>query len=608
MMKNILLVSAALVLVGCAPSTTEEVTTPANEKVQEQAVEQSTAPSAAHDFMDGAWSAKQTAEVLDKTMRLRFPYDDSLLRDNEKAAVAELTAAGARLHSLYLDQRHPQGRAVEAVLAENVRPDLGEIFRIMKGPIATTLDNSRWAFLNVQNETPARNIYPAGTERAKMDAFLAANPGRRNELLHLRAVVKTATPSNKQAALATLDARPSLDVLHPGLRDRISNADGYFGLPYSVAYADDIFFIYDRLNAAADLTQSEDIAFSRYLRARARDILADDYDGSDASWVTGQFTGNLNAQIGSYETYDDALYGVKSFFSLSLLQRDKPKSDELASAIGDIQAIEDALPYSANKQVRSNIPVGVYNVVADYGQARGTNTATILPNEGHLSRQYGRTILIRSTVLRNPEIFAEAEKSFNAATAEKHHDDLALEGNFYRTLWHEIGHYLGPDQTKSGGDIDAALQDSADLVEEMKSDLVSLFSARKLHASGAYTDEQLRSVYAAGVLRVLQKNRPRREQAYGTMQLIQWNWFLETGLLSFEDGKMVIDYDRYPDTVDGLLAEVIDLQYQGDRDATNAFVDKWTNWDDSLHGTIGAAMKAEEGSRYRLVTYEALGE
>ena len=46
--------------------------------------------------------------------------------------------------------------------------------------------------------------------------------------------------------------------------------------------------------------------------------------------------------------------------------------------------------------------------------------------------------------------------------------DLALEGNFYRTLWHEVGHYLGPDQTQSGGDIDAALQDTADLFEEMK--------------------------------------------------------------------------------------------------------------------------------------------
>ena len=602
-MRKTLLIGTALIFAACGPSAPED-----GASSTESAAPQISANNLQTDVFSAAWSEAETRAILDKTMRLRFPYNDSLLSENEKAAVVELTAAGARLHTLYLEQRHPQARASETALAGSDRQDLKDIFRIMKGPIATTLDNSRASFLNVDAETPARNVYPAGTARADMDAFLAANPDRKDELLHLRAVVKAATPANKQAALTALDARPALDVLHPGLRARISAASGYFALPYSVAYSDDIFFIYDRLNAAADLTQDGDVAFSRYLRARARDILADNYDGSDAAWVTGQFTGNLNAQIGSYETYDDALYGVKSFFSLSLLQRDKPKSDELAAAIGDIQAIEDGLPYTANKKVRSNIPVGVYNVIADYGQARGTNTATILPNEGHLSRQYGRTILIRSTVLRNPELFAEAQKSFNAATAEKHHGDLALDGNFYRTLWHEIGHYLGPDQTKSGDDIDAALQDSADLIEEMKSDIISLFSARKLHAEGSFTDEQLRSIYAAGILRVLQKNQPRRSQAYGTMKLIQWNWFLDTGLLKLEDGKMVIDYDRYPETVDSLLSVVLDLQYQGDRKATNAFVDKWTTWDDNLHGLIGAAMKAQEGSRYRLVTYEALGE
>jgi hypothetical protein len=36
--------------------------------------------------------------------------------------------------------------------------------------------------------------------------------------------------------------------------------------------------------------------------------LSDDYESGDAAWVTGHFK-TLNAQIGSYETYDDELYG-----------------------------------------------------------------------------------------------------------------------------------------------------------------------------------------------------------------------------------------------------------------------------------------------------------
>ena len=365
---------------------------------------------------------------------------------------------------------------------------------------------------------------------------------------------------------------------------RLEGARDYIAVPYSVAYAEDVFFIYERLNAAAELIAADDPAFARFLRLRGRDLLADNYDGGDAAWITGDFTGALNAQIGSYETYDDALYGVKSFFSLSLLQRDREKSDELAAAIGDIQAIEDALPYEAHKQVRRNIPVGVYNVMADFGQSRGTNTATILPNEGHLSRQYGRTILIRSNILTNPDIFVTGESAFNAATDAAHHGDLTADGDFYRTLWHEVGHYLGPDQTRDGGDLDVALQDTADLLEEMKSDLVSLTAAQHLHANGQHDDARLRAIYAGGVKRVLQKNRPRRDQAYGTMQLIQWNWFVDKGLLRFDDGRLHIDYERYPDAVASLLEAVLDLQYQGDRDAANAFIDRWTTWDETQHG------------------------
>src|SRR5690242_20975936 len=60
---------------------------------------------------------------------------------------------------------------------------------------------------------------------------------------------------------------------------------------------------------------------------------------------------------------------------------------------------------------------------------------------------------------------------------------------------------------------------------------------RSLQKQGYYNDTQLRSVYAGGILRVLQNNKPRRDQPYNTMQLMQWNFFLENGLLSFEKDR-----------------------------------------------------------------------
>ncbi|MBI1186527.1 MAG: NUDIX hydrolase [Alphaproteobacteria bacterium] len=557
--------------------------------------------------MAPAMTEAETAPILQRTQTLHLPRPAGTLSAGEEAAVRELLAAGEIMHALYLEQRHPQARAAQAYLsAPQARGDLRTLFRVMSGPIATTLENERRPILTIVPEAAGKNVYPHGATREAFDAFFAANPGRRDEILSTRAVVRNATRDAVTAALAALDRHPALETLHPGLRARLQSSEQYISVPHAVAYADDIMAVYGHLNAAAAHIEAGDPAFARYLRLRARDLLADDYEGGDAAWVTGRFTGALNAQIGAYETYDDSLFGVKAFFSLSLLQRDEDATRELARAIDGIQDIENALPYDAHKEVRSAIPVAVYNVIADFGQARGTNTATILPNEAYLARQYGRTILMRGNILRSPTLFANTEREFNAAVAAAHQGDLTLDGGFYRTLWHEIGHYLGVDQTADGRDLDVALEDNADLLEEMKADLVSLFAARMLHARGLFSDAQLRSIYASGVRRVLQKNRPRRAQPYQTMQLIQWNWFLDRGLLRFEDGALAIDYARYPDAVDSLLREVLALQRNGDRAAASAFIDRWTAWDESLHGVTAQRMRAVEQARFTLVTYEAL--
>jgi hypothetical protein len=110
-------------------------------------------------------------------------------------------------------------------------------------------------------------------------------------------------------------------------------------------------------------------------------------------------------------------------------------------------------------------------------------------------------------------------------------------------------------------------------------------------------------------LRVLQNNRPRREQPYNMMQLMQWNWFLDRGVLAFDrtTGKLAIDYDKYHDGVRDMLREVLAIQEKGDPRAAAAFIARWGNWDEALHGRIAAAIRAGQAYRFRLVEYQALG-
>jgi hypothetical protein len=600
-------------------------------------------PAQSHFLMDrlqtlpvGYWSVEKSQPIIDKTQTIRLAPDLSHLTASEREAVKKLLEVGVIFQRLYEDQRHHQSltsltsleKLYQKTGSNIATRNLLTLYRLFQGPIATTLANTREPFLPVSPTVPGKNVYPPDATREELEAYLGRNPSQRDEMLDQRTVVRRQNAQNLQKDLLALRKYPVLDTLHPGLRQKLMSFSKnthhresknieesvgkgakplFYAVPYSIGYADDLMKAFALLNEAAEAVQKDDEEFARFLRNRARDLLTNDYESGDATWVTGRFK-SLNAQIGSYETYDDELYGVKTFFALSLLSARRQETSALRQAMQGLQALEESLPYSNHKKIREDIPVGVYDVVADFGQARGGNTATILPNESYLARRYGRTILLRANIMREPDIFGSTSRTFTAAVGPAQAKELTTDGNFYRTLWHEVGHYLGVDRTKDGRELDDALQDNANAMEEMKADLVSLFVAEALRKQGYYTDAKLRSVYAGGILRVLQNNRPRRDQPYNTMQLMQWNFFLENGLLTFENGILKINYDSYHDVVGKLLAKVLEVQFQGDKAASDQFIEQYTKWDEGLHGVVARNIRDQQRYRFRLFKYAALGE
>ena len=569
----------------------------------------------------GYWPEEKSRPLIEKTGEVRLAPDTSHLTEGERRALAKLIEVGKIFQTVYEQQRHAHAAESHAALValdkrlgspESTR-NLLSIYRLFQGPIATSLENKREPIAPVELTAPGAAMY-GGATKEEVEAFLAAHPDRRDSILDSRTAVRRATAINLRRALWQLRQYPVLDALHPGLRRELEatrpDAKGFYAVPYSVAWADEMVRSHALLNEAADAVEKDDWEFARYLRNRARDLLSDDYESGDAAWVTGHFK-NLNAQIGSYETYDDSLYGVKTFYSLNVLSNRREETERVRAAMKGLQALQDTLPFKFERRVREEISVGAYDVVADFAQSRGGNTATILPNEAYLGRRYGRTIMLRANIMRAPELFTGGSAvTWEAAVDQRHKSELTSDGNFYRTLWHEVGHYLGVDITKDGRDLDVALQDDADLLEEMKADLVSLYVAEPLRKQGYYTDAQLRSVYASGVLRVLQNVKPRRDQPYQTMQLMQWNYFLEHGLLSFErDSKLLrINYDKYRDVVGDLLERVLRVQYEGDKAAADRFIDEYAKWDESVHGAVAASIRARQRYRFRLFKYAALGE
>ena len=569
------------------------------------------APSAPPPIPEGYWTEAKSKEILDKTVTIRLETDLTSLPPNEHSALKELFEAGAIMQKLYEMQRHPEALdALEKLRTLDHRhggpartQNLRTLYRLFQGPIATTIDNKREPFLPVAPPLPGKNVYPLDVTQKELDAFLAAAPPETREaLMATRTVVRRETKNNLSTDIQALQLFPIMRVLHPYILERMrsrqlaADGKGFYATPYTLAYPDEIIGVYNHLVNAALYLEPSDPELARFVRNRSRDVLSNDYESGDASWVTGRFQ-RLNLQIGAYETYDDALYGVKAFHSMSVLLKNEKATAELTKALGGLQAIEDALPYANHKRVKEDIPIGVYSVIADFGQARGSNTATILPNDPLFARRYGRTILLRENIMRHPEIVAADQRVWRAVTADAHTNDLDPEGNIQRTLWHEIGHYLGPDGSRLG--------EYADAAEEMKSDLVSLFALQKMN------HPSLRSIQAAGIRRTLQNAKPRSDQPYETMQLTQFNWFLDKGLLAFDPktAKLTVNYDRYNDTVLSLLTEVLKLQQNGDKTAAAAFFQRWTTWTPDLHEKLAAKVRTAQGAaRFKLVMYAALGE
>jgi hypothetical protein len=563
------------------------------------------------------WTDQQAQEILAKTQTIRLAPGLASLTPGERTALAKFLEVGQIFQDVYEESRHRQALEIRKKL-ESQKTPLAEqqrtFYRLFQGPIANTLENQRLPFVDADPVVPGKNVYPWGITKEQVQQVIEKHPELRDSLLDQRTVVRRADAASLRKDLDALRRHPLIDGLHPGLADRLRalaakpDPSMLYAVPYAVAYAPQMMKAYGLLWEAAAAVEGSDPELAGHLRNRARDLLSNDYESGDASWVRGRFK-HLNAQIGAYEVYDDELFGTKAFYSLSVLIRDDAATARLEKAMQGLQAFENSLPYEPHKAVSSDIPVGVYQIVADFAQARGANTATILPNDPLHARRYGRTILLRENIMKHPDLFETDRAKWEAVMAAPFRGHLGLSGNFNRTLWHEVGHYLGVDRDVKGRAVNShALEENSSTLEEMKSDLVSLYLGKALRERLFYDDTTLRELYASGIHRVLQIVRPRRDQPYQTMQLMQMNYFLENGLLEARPEGLYIRYEKYHDVVGKLLREVLALQRSGDKAASDRFIEKYTRWDDSLHGALAAKMRAQSKYRYTLVKYGALGE
>ena len=132
----------------------------------------------------GYWPLEKSEPLIDKTQTIKLSPDISHLSAGEREAVEKLLEVGRIFQVLYEQQRHPEARSsYEALVQLDKRSssptetqNLLTLYRLNQGPIATTLENKREAFLPVESVQPGKNVYPWGVKREEIEEFLKAHP------------------------------------------------------------------------------------------------------------------------------------------------------------------------------------------------------------------------------------------------------------------------------------------------------------------------------------------------------------------------------------------------------------------------------------------------
>jgi hypothetical protein len=524
-----------------------------------------TTPAAAAPALNTLIVAPDLAGELARFERVRMPFDAAALSARERKMIGKLVEACRYLDRIYGQQSDPAGwqlyrqlQGDQSLEAWNLR----RFLRINGSRYDLIRDNA--PFVGTTLWPPGRNLYPADLTRDEFDRYVAAHPDQKAALYDSYTVVR-----RHGAALEAV--------------------------PYHVAYRQWLGPMAARLREAAAL--SEDASFAKFLRLRAEALLSDDYFQSDLAWLDLE-NPKVDVIFAPYETYLDALLGVKTSYGASVLVRNDVESRKLEVYQQYVPDIQDALPLAAEDRpskrgLRS--PMEVMDAPFRAGDLRHGYQAAAdnLPNDPRIHEQRGSKKIFFKNFMDarvNHVILPIARRLLRTDQAVQ----ASAEGYLATTMLHEISHGLGPAFARIDGnkqDIRAAIGPAYAGLEEAKADIVGLFGLKWLVDHGGVPPEKLNGYYISYVAGILRTVRFGLGEAHGRAEMMEFNYLAGRGVLARDagTGRYGIDLDRMPGAVADLARELLQQEATGDRARTDAWFAMYGSMPPELAKALDAA-------------------
>ena len=505
-------------------------------------------------------SAASEPAQLPALVPTAIDVDTTALPSSEKAALAHIIRAGRLMDALYIRQVWP-GTARLIKERENSQNPASQAelatLNFYKGP--WNADGKRF-ITGAPAERPIGDFYPTDSVKAELDSWLKS----------------LAAPDRAHA-------------LGPVTAIRRARGGSFEVSPYSHYYARELELATHELQAAATLTHEPTL--KRYLRARAKALLDDDYYASDVAFVGVR--GPIDVVLGPYETGDDTWFGAKTAFEASIGIVNEAATRRIAGFSAHLQELEDHLPLMPElrgRKLGAAAPVLVLDVIYHGGltAAGGAHFGYGLPKDARVLNAAGsRTATYRNIAKVDYQTYyapiADAVLP-NSVRTTLQFDDVLDE-----ILMVRLFDSLGPQVvTGTKMPIADALQARLSVANQIRSMLLSLWGHHYLVEHGYLELPDTRTIYAAFLVPALDRARGGLNGPRSQASTYILNHLIDAGAIRPDaDGRFSIDPVRADCEVTRAAGEFVSLMAKGDLVSIDALLDRFVN----ISPTVDAALK-----------------
>jgi hypothetical protein len=527
--------------------------------------------------------APDLAERAAKFERVKMPFHSEGLTAREKKMVEKLVDAAGLLDCIFWRQNDPEGLKLYLSLEKSTNPQdvlLRRYLKINGGRFELINDNK--PFVGTEPMPPGRDFYRI---QVAYEPWVVLGP-------------KPDGPRGLAEFLANY-AKHDKSITNPYtivsvLKFETNQSTG--GLvqttPYRKEYAQFLKPMAKDLREAADL--SDDPAFAKFLRLRAKALLSDDYYESDVAWLELN-NPKFDISFAPMEVYLDGLLGVKTSFGASVMIRNEEESSKLAIYQKYVPELQDALPLAPEDKPSKRghqTPMEVMDAPYRAGDLLHGYQAVAdnLPNDPRIHEAKGSKKLFWKNFMDarvNYVILPLVKRMMRADQAQMASGD----GYLADTIMHEIAHELGPvyARTPNGKkDIRESLGPRFSGLEEAKADVVGQFCLQWLVDHGAYPKEKIEALqtsYVAGIFRTI---RFGVAEAHSAGEMMQFNYFVEKGAIRRDasTGLYEVVFARMPVAVTSLAKELLEQEATGDRARSEAWFKKYSSMPPELSALL----------------------